>query len=210
MKAIDENCDIPLGDKGFRIKNILEIGADLSVCIDGETAFEVLIKKGRVKLLQLLLGHDANLSVLSKSNEMVEMIKKKIEHNEDQREWRDILRKVEERIQLEFERKQRQDEARNQYNLEQRNRQRELANEARTVGAMSRNGTVINGSLIQNGLGELEDGIGYFPSLSALQFQGNVPPPPASFAEYELKEQKRLNFIIKCMTGAIMILWLLC
>jgi hypothetical protein len=209
-KAIDVDADLPLGDKGFRIKNILEIGADLSVCIDGENAFEVLIKKGRVKLLQLLLSHEAHLSVLSKSNVMVEMIKKKIDQTKDQRAWRDILRKVEERAQLEFERKQKQDEARNQYNSRHRNRQQELANEARSIGAMNRNGTVVNGSLIQNGLGELEDGIGYFPSLSALQFQGSVPPPPSSFAEYELKEQKRLNFIIKCLTGSIMLMWLLC
>lgn len=47
------------------------------------------------------------------------------------------------------------------------------------------------------GLGRLEDGVGYFPSLAALQFQSSIPGPSPSLAEFENREKERLNRILK-------------
>ncbi len=47
------------------------------------------------------------------------------------------------------------------------------------------------------GLGRLEDGVGYFPSLAALQFQSSIPGPSPSLAEFENREKERLNRILR-------------
>jgi hypothetical protein len=54
-----------------------------------------------------------------------------------------------------------------------------------------------DGGSTQGGLGRLEDGCGYFPSLAALQFQASIPGPSPSLAEYENKEKGRMNRILK-------------
>eukprot|EP00970_Alexandrium_tamarense_P016750 scaffold7349_cov284-Alexandrium_tamarense.AAC.5 len=54
----------------------------------------------------------------------------------------------------------------------------------------------------QRGLGRLEDGIGYFPSLAALQFQSAVPGPSPSVAAYENQERERLDRILKLAARA--------
>jgi hypothetical protein len=122
--------------------------------------------------------------------------------------WTDLLKDVEERAMIEIQRKQQQEQHREDRNTQQRERQRFLANEARNNAAMYRNGTVINGTLIRNGLGSLEEGYGYFPSLVALQFQGSVPPPSASFADVELAERDRLRYILKWLGGITFLLWI--
>jgi hypothetical protein len=40
------------------------------------------------------------------------------------------------------------------------------------------------------------EGVGYFPSLAALQFQSSVPGPSPSVAEYENGERERLDRIL--------------
>lgn len=45
-------------------------------------------------------------------------------------------------------------------------------------------------------MGRLEQGVGYFPSLAALQFQSAIPGPSPSVAEYENGEKERLNRIL--------------
>jgi hypothetical protein len=58
----------------------------------------------------------------------------------------------------------------------------------------------------QNGIGELQPGWGYFPSLAALQFQSSIPPPSRSIAEYEMKEMQRINRILR-FVGTIVFLY---
>ena len=50
--------------------------------------------------------------------------------------------------------------------------------------------------------------MGYFPSLATLQFQGAVPGPSPSVAEYENTEKERLNSILKGL-GAVVLMYLL-
>ena len=45
--------------------------------------------------------------------------------------------------------------------------------------------------------GRAADGVGYFPSLAALQFQSSIPGPSPSLAEFENREKERLNRILK-------------
>ena len=61
----------------------------------------------------------------------------------------------------------------------------------------------------QHGLGRLEVGVGYFPSLAALQFQSSTPEPTQSVAEYENKENERLDRILKCIGMIVLIYFLL-
>ena len=50
-------------------------------------------------------------------------------------------------------------------------------------------GTIVG----MRGLGTMDEGWGFFPSLFALQFQNSVPPPSASVADLEEKEKRRLQ-----------------
>lgn len=80
----------------------------------------------------------------------------------------------------------------------------------RTLAANARydiNADGITGTT-QRGLGRLEDGIGYFPSLAALQFQSAVPGPSPSVAAYENQDRERLDRILKCL-GLIVLLYFL-
>lgn len=90
------------------------------------------------------------------------------------------------------------DRARSQANDEHRERQRSLA-------ATAREGRANGGP---RGLGRLEEGVGYFPSLATLQFQGSVPGPSPSVAEHEDVEKERLNSILRGL-GAMVFVYLL-
>lgn len=46
------------------------------------------------------------------------------------------------------------------------------------------------------GVGDLEDGLGFFPSLVTLQFQGSIPPPSRSVATVETREKERMKYIL--------------
>lgn len=82
-----------------------------------------------------------------------------------------------------------------------RERQRTLAANARSSA---------NNAVQQHGLGRLEDGVGYFPCLAALQFQSSVPGPSPSVAEYENAEKERLNVILRWITFIVVAYFLLC
>ena len=82
--------------------------------------------------------------------------------------------------------------------ISHRERQRTLAANARTNA----------GNENQRGLGRLEDGVGYFPSLAALQFQSSIPGPSPSLAEFENEEKERLNRILKCLCIIIFVYFL--
>jgi len=198
------------GDGGFRIRNLVEMGADLSVkAANGNTAFMALVQKGQFGLIQFFLSLDLPLTNVNEEGlGCVDFIQREIRQGGSS-EWTEILHSVQEKIQVEIANKLQQEQARDENNARQRERQRVFADEARNTAAMNRNGTVINGTLIQNGLGSLEEGYGHFPSLLALQFQGNIPLPSASFAEVEHRERKRLDEILKWVGGLVLIFWLL-
>lgn len=193
-------------DGGFRIRNLVEMGADLGVKgANGNTAFMTLVQKGQIALIRLFLSLDPPLSNVNEEGlSCIDFIQLEIRKGGSS-EWTEILYEVEEKTKLEIEKKQQQEQARDENNTQQRERQRVLAGEARNRAAMNRNGTMINGTLIQNGLGSLEEGYGHFPSLLALQFQGNIPLASAGFAELEQQEEKRLNGILKWVGGLVFI-----
>jgi len=199
-----------LGDGGFRIRNLVEMGADLGVKgANGNTAFMTLIQNTQTDLVKFFLSHDLPLTIVNDEGlRCIDFIQREIRQGGSS-QWSEILKEIEEKAIIELQKKQRQEETRDANNTRQRERQRVLTNEARNIAAMNRNGTVIDGTLIQNGLGSLEEGCGFFPSLLALQFQGSVPPPSASFAELEQREKKRLDRILKCAGGLVFIIWLL-
>ena len=85
------------------------------------------------------------------------------------------------------------------------NRHREVQ---RTLAANSRSDFNPNNGTNQRGVGTLEDGIGYFPSLAALQFQSSIPGPSPSIAQYEKREKERLDRILK-IVGVIVLLYFL-
>lgn len=207
VEAITNNST--LGDGGYRIRNLVEMGADL--CLKGEngnTAFMSLVRRGQLDLVLFILTH--KVSVTSTNEEglsVVDFVNQK-SRNENSSGWRRVLKIVEEKEKDEIRQKREQEETREENNAQQRERQRELASEARAAAAMSRNGIMVDGNLIQNGLGSLENGYGYFPSLCTLQFQGNIPPPSATFAETEELEKTRLNSILKWVSGAVLIIWI--
>jgi hypothetical protein len=56
----------------------------------------------------------------------------------------------------------------------------------------------------------MEDGVGYFPCLAALQFQAWIPGPSPSIAEYENAEKDRLNNILRWICVVVFVYFLLC
>ena len=90
----------------------------------------------------------------------------------------------------------------NHNNAYNRHRERQ-----RTLAVNARNNR--NNTNQQHGLGRLEAGIGYFPSLAALQFQSSIPEPTQSVAEYENKEKERLDRILKFIGMIVLIYFLL-
>ncbi len=82
-----------------------------------------------------------------------------------------------------------------------RERQRTLAANARSLS---------NNNVQQHGLGRMEDGVGYFPCLAALQFQAWIPGPSPSIAEYENAEKDRLNVILRWISVIVFAYFLLC
>ena len=68
--------------------------------------------------------------------------------------------------------------------------------EQRSLALEQRRARLNGGADNSSSLGQLEPGWGYFPSLAALQFQGSIPPPSRSVAEFELRERQRLTRIL--------------
>lgn len=204
--------DSPLGDGGFRIRNLVEMGADLRVKGEGgNTAFMQLIRKGQIEMVQYFMTHSSlsftpvNDSGLS----CIDIIEERIRQVSGSSVWKNVLKSAKEKAEIELKKQKELEQAREENNNHQRERQRELASEARNIAAMNRNGTVINGTLIQNGLGALEDGYGYFPSLFTLQFQQSIPPPPETFAAVEEREKARLGIILRGICGIIFVIWIM-
>lgn len=198
----------PLGDGGYRIRNLVEMGADLGVKGEGSnTSLMTLVLKGQVDLVSFLLTQKVSvLDVNDTGENCVDLIHREMKSSHA---WKNVLEAAEEKASMEAKRKQELEDRRNEHNAQQRERQRILADEARNVAEMNRNGTMIDGTLVQNGLGSLEDGYGYFPSLLALQFQEGIPPPSATFAGIERREKERLQNIMKWVSGVLFFIWIL-
>jgi hypothetical protein len=116
-------------------------------------------------------------------------------------EWNDFIQELTRREALEKARSEARERARTQANEQHRERQRSLAanDSSDGVGLGSSSG----------GLGRLEDGCGYFPSLASLQFQSSIPGPSPSLVQYENREKERVNRILKSVALIVLTFFLL-
>jgi len=183
-------------DKGARIGALLDAGADLTLRDhegpDGHTALLFLIQARQVKLALMLLEHDAPVTLLtSDGHEYIQAAQIAMRRNSNATvdEWKLLIEEISAKATREIQARQDRELARTQANQERREEQRSLALEQRRARL---NGGADNSS----SLGQLEPGWGYFPSLAALQFQGSIPPPSRSVAEFELRERQRLTRIL--------------
>lgn len=211
-------CD----DGGTRLEGLLDSGADPNAkdSKGGDTSLHMVIEAGNLRLSNLLLDHDAQVTLandagmdciavadavigtlqspsreeeragISKGGESCKV--------EDILEWKDFIQELKRRESIEKARIEARDRARTQANEEERERQRSLAADARSNAQNNTFAAGMNGEG-QRGLGQLEEGVGYFPSLAALQFQSSIPGPSPSIAAFERKERERLENILKCL-----------
>lgn len=222
-QAIFDNAPDALGDEGFRIKGLVEAGADLTLkgCEGGNTAFMCLLlsrfaqdnEQIRYDLLNYFMVHSVQVSLVNDDGQScLDLAKELLSANDKVSNtntnltipYQQLLQQISQKSKIEMQRKKVQSEKRDEYNNEQRERQRVLADNARNREPGDND--VVNA----DGLGRMESGWGYFPCLPALLFQGNVPAPPASFADEETKEKKRLQVILRFTTIAVTLFWLLC
>lgn len=194
-----------------RVEGLLDAGADPNDRgEEGNTPLHLLIQSREIHLANHLLNHDANVTIVNDAGmdciataeqALSEQQKNTLMNNPTLEEWNDFIQELKRRESLEKARSEARDRARTQANEQHRERQRTLAANARSDGA--------DGGSTNGGLGRLEDGCGYFPSLAALQFQASIPGPSSSLAEYENKEKERMNRILKSIGLIILALFLL-
>lgn len=216
--------DVPecLGDNGFRIKGLVEAGADLSIkgCAGGNTAFMAILQSDttsqmeqiKFELLNYFIAHNVSVSVTNDDGKNCitlteELISKSDNSNNNHASsttlaasYKQLLPQIIQRSKVQEEQSKAKFEAMNELNSEHRERQRFLAQNARDN----------DGSTDSLALGRMDVGWGYFPCLPALLFQGNIPAPPASFAEEEAKEKKRLQFILRVVYTLLLMSLFLC
>ncbi|KAL7483858.1 hypothetical protein ACHAW6_009504 [Cyclotella cf. meneghiniana] len=209
-------CD----DGGVRIEGLVDAGADVNARgVGGNTPLHLLILSGNIHLAVHLLNHDANVTLtndagldcIATAEDMMQKIQRRRGNVSNDAtgqvvhvaEWRDFIEELKRRETLEKARMEARERARTQANEEHRERQRTLASNARSNSNSDANATN------ERGLGRLEDGIGYFPSLAALQFQSSIPGPSPSVAPYEIKEKERLDRILKIVGGIVLLYFLL-
>ncbi|KAL7442332.1 hypothetical protein ACHAXH_006663, partial [Discostella pseudostelligera] len=177
---------------------------------DFNTPLHLLIQSGNLRLATNLLHHDASvlltndagLDCIATAQKVFLELQQKQQWNPSQSaEWNDFIQELRRREGVEKARREARDRARSQANDEHRERQRTLAANARSSS---------NNTRQQHGLGRMEDGVGYFPSLAALQFQSSIPGPSPSVAEYENSEKERLNVILRRIGFIVLVYFLLC
>lgn len=194
-----------------RIEGLLDAGADPNDRGEkGNTPLHLLIQSREIQLVNHLLNHDANVTILNDEGldciataeqTMSSQHRNSSTSSTTLEEWNGFILELKRRESLEKARIEARDRARTTANEQHRERQRTLAANARTDGE--------NGGNTQGGLGRLEDGCGYFPSLAALQFQASIPGPSPSLAEYENREKERTNRILKSVGLIILAFFLL-
>eukprot|EP01082_Thalassiosira_pseudonana_P000313 g98.t1 g98 contig1:234712-236149(-) len=192
-----------------RIEGLLDAGADVNGRgSGGNTPLHLLIQSGAIELANHLLNHEASVTLTNDAGfdciaSAEHHLQQRSKSNHEHQRWRDFIEDLKQRETLEKARTEARERARTQANEEHRETQRTLAaNALYDINADGTTGTT------QRGLGRLEDGIGYFPSLAALQFQSAVPGPSPSVAAYENQERERLDRILKCL-GLIVLLYFL-
>mmetsp|Transcript_15984 Transcript_15984/g.18216 ORF Transcript_15984/g.18216 Transcript_15984/m.18216 type:complete len:351 (+) Transcript_15984:144-1196(+) len=209
--------DDALGDKAFRIKGLVEAGADLSLkgCRGGNTAFMTLLQSTffgdeqlQLNILNYFIAFNVPVSLTNdhgrNSYDLVQQLSSQLMSRSLLNSYHQLIQQISQRAEIEIQNDKAKSEARHEFNNEQRERQRTLARNARNRTNMNNN--IITG----DGLGNLDHGWGYFPSLSALLIQSHVPDPPASFADDEMREKKRLEFILRTTGILVLILLLIC
>uniref|UniRef100_A0A7S2UQV2 U-box domain-containing protein n=1 Tax=Attheya septentrionalis TaxID=420275 RepID=A0A7S2UQV2_9STRA len=197
-------------DGGKRIRGLLDHGADPNIkcLVTGNTALLFVIQAGELHLAQDLLNHEYGASVLVTNQNgktplyAAEACFSTCTTVETKLQWSAFLEDLRKSEQTERDTEERRTQERQRVNQEHRDTQRDLAASARDAADSARAG-------VPRGLGELEDGWGYFPSLTALQFQGSIPPPPASVAEQEKQERRRIDFVLRSLTTIVVVFFLL-
>lgn len=190
-----------------RLDGLLDSGADPNLKDESSnTPLHLLIDASDVRLANMLLHHDASstssndagLDCVGAAEAKLATIRPTLTSDEAE-EWDAFVEELRRRADAERARAEARDRARAEANEEHRERQRALAENERSL---ARTGGQ------ERGLGRLEEGIGYFPSLATLQFQGSIPGPSPSVADYENPERERLDRILRSI-GFIMLLYLL-
>jgi len=213
--------DQVLGDGGFRIRGLVEAGADLSLreCTGGHTALMMLILSEQIDLANFFISYDAPIYEMANdkgknSVQLTQQIISELETNPidptNIQCWKDLEQALSELESTQKEKEEAKSNARVTANAQNRERQQVLATNARAEQNDVDEEVGLNGIQVRHQLGSLEEGWGYFPSLAALQFQGAVPPPSESFAECENKEKKRLQLILGCISLPVLLFLILC
>ena len=203
-----------------RVEGLLDAGAEANGRGEGgNTPLHLLIQSREIQLSTLLLNHDADVTLLNDAGlDSIATAEQALSQQQQQQqqkdtlaninnnepsleEWNDFIQELKRRETLEKARHEARNRARRQANEEHRERQETLAANARSDGG----GNVST----QGGLGRLEDGCGYFPSLVALQFQSSIPEPSPSLVEYENQEKERMNRILKTVGLIVLSFFLL-
>jgi len=204
-------------DGGFRIKSLVEAGADLSLkgCSGGNTALMMLIQAGQLDLVHLFLLHDVPVTLTNDEGQTPLNLTQQILSKTPPTSimpWHDLLSQITKLTQTQTQKIQAQNSARTQANAHHRERQRHLSatNQTNRNAQNRRQPVGVDQDVLRRGLGTLEaNGRGYFPSLFALQFQGSVPEPSASFADLEKRERRRLDWILKGIGFFVLVYFLI-
>jgi len=213
--------DQVLGDGGFRIRGLVEAGADLSLreCTGGHSALMMLILSEQIDLANLFISYGAPIYEMANdkgknSVQLTQQIISELETNPidptNIQCWKDLEQALSELESTQKEKEEAKSNARVTANAQNRERQQVLATNAHAEQNDVDEEVGLNGRQVRHQLGSLEEGWGYFPSLAALQFQGAVPPPSESFAEYENKEKKRLQLILGCISLPVLLFLIIC
>lgn len=188
-------------DEGARIAALLDAGADTSLrhTDTAATAFLMIILSRNLPIARTFLHYEA--PVLLADRQGLSCFGAAQSNALADSSWRTLVEELRKQENIEKERAEARDEARSRANQEHRTQQMTLA-----TTMQSRNS---NNMQNVRGLGDLEDGWGYFPSLVALQFQSSIPPPTSSIAVLEREEKQRLSFILRMFSVGMLILWIL-
>ena len=217
-QAIWDEVDGCLGDRGFRIKALVEAGAELSIkkCRGGNTALMALLQSSfgddeslKFDLLNYLIINDAPVSLINDERKGCVDITEEILSTHEKSigvGYRRLLNQIIQKCDMESELLRVKSEARDEENNEHRERQRVLADNAENANNRRNNGLID----AAEPLGTMGEAWGYFPCFTVLLFQNHVPQPPNSFAEDEKELNKDLRLILRVTLFIVTSFWLLC
>lgn len=216
-QAIWDEVNDCLGDKGYRIKVLVEAGAELSIkkCRGGNTAFMALLQSSfaddkslKYDLLSYFMAHDVPVTLFNDENKgCIDITEEILSSNEQSigAACRRLLDQIQEKCDEETELMRVKSEARDEENNEHRERQRVLADNAQN-GIPEQS----NGLTAEQSLGTMGEAWGYFPCTTALLFQCYVPSPPESYADEEKALKKELSLILRVTFFLVTSFWLIC